>query len=109
MGWNTTVLVLNDCLHEIEKDKDFGQKLSDAIRASYPNTGERKSVGQAATVVATHHADEVSVIAVGGNYATHLDSVYGRFSHHKEEDQIEILKRVAEHYGFTLVEKRKKP
>lgn len=33
MGLNTTVVILNDDLHRIEKDKDFGWKLAEAIRA----------------------------------------------------------------------------
>ena len=31
MGFNTSMIVLNDSLNEIEEDKDFGRKVAEAI------------------------------------------------------------------------------
>lgn len=82
MGFNTTVVVLNDALGFIEDDQDFGKKLARAVRHS---SGSRDHVkvsaggfGGAAAVVETHHADAVVTVDVGGNtavvVATRLDS-----------------------------------
>ena len=31
MGYNSTVIIMNDCLNEIRKDQRFGEKVRDAI------------------------------------------------------------------------------
>lgn len=79
MGFNATVVVLLDQLHIIEKDKDFGKKLADAIRyrASMPEHVDKpdrpgfRHFGAEATgqtqVIEVHHADNFMVVAVGGN------------------------------------------
>lgn len=80
MGFNATVVVLLDRLHEIERDPEFGRKLSDAIRyrATHPkhiDTPERRCgyqpFGAEATgqtqVIEVHHADGQIVVTVGGN------------------------------------------
>lgn len=70
MGFNTTVLILNDCLDEIEKDKDFGKKLVRAI-LQVTNRGQIDisvgCCGNAATVIETHHADYDLYVKIGGN------------------------------------------
>lgn len=74
MGYNTTVVVLNDALGEIAEDAEFGRRLADAIRAV--RHGEKISVAaygthgihcNAALVVETHHADHSVLVSVGGN------------------------------------------
>ena len=67
MGFNTTVVVLNDCLHEIENDPEFGKKLAAAIR-SFDHRPERMPYVTGQTqVIGCHHADGMMVFAVGGN------------------------------------------
>ncbi len=81
MGYNTTVVVINDALGEIENDPQFGKKLVAAILMK--NTTEEPvniSAGNhvnAASVVETHHADRTALIAVGGNNATVLLETQG--------------------------------
>jgi hypothetical protein len=75
MGYNATVVVLLDRLDEIEKDPEFGKKLSAAIRArasyrgwedKYPDRANPYVPGQ--TYVAdVAHADALQIVAVGGN------------------------------------------
>lgn len=69
MGFNTTVVILNDALHEIEADPEFGKKLGAAIRELSPTpiwvaAGHH---GNAAVVVESHHADHLVVVEVGLN------------------------------------------
>jgi hypothetical protein len=75
MGFNATVVVLLDRMFEIEKDPDFGKKLCDAIRfrSSFPKDvpgltryGSAEATGQT-QVIEVHHADNMVVVAVGGN------------------------------------------
>ncbi len=73
MGWNTTVVVMNDALGEIGKDPEFGARLKQAImRDEFPATvpardGEGSGHANAATVIETHHADYDVLVRVGGN------------------------------------------
>ncbi len=79
MGFNATVVVLLDRLHDIEHDPHFGKKLTDAIRyratrpAEYdkPGTPGYQPFGNEATgqtqVIEVHHADDKMVVVVGGN------------------------------------------
>lgn len=62
MGLNTTVVILNDYLHDIENDPEFGKKLSRAIKNSGFNDSTRGF-----QVVTCHHNSATSVIAVNGN------------------------------------------
>ena len=63
MGFNSTVVVMNDALHDIEGDKDFEANLA-AILQVGGRGGEvdvrAGSYCNAATVIETHHADSTS-------------------------------------------------
>lgn len=110
MGLNSTLIILNDGLHQISEDKDFGQKVADAIqkvRHGKPEVISSGSHANVAYVVETHHADYTSIVAVGGNHATQIGTTHGTTHHHKDETQIEILKQLAEKMGYRLVKKRK--
>lgn len=75
MGYNSTVVILNDALHVIETDPEFGKRLADAVKRAVMG----KPVGvaahsasggiycNAATVIETHHADYDVLVRVGGN------------------------------------------
>lgn len=66
MGLNTTVVILNDALHDIRRDPKFGENLFFAIingDKHVPAGGH----GNAAYVVETHHADHEVLVRVGGN------------------------------------------
>lgn len=75
MGYNTTVVVLNDALDIIAKDPEFGAKLADAIARVSRKSGPievaassgRSIHCNAATVIETHHADYEVLVSVGGN------------------------------------------
>src|SRR5439155_25660805 len=79
MGFNTTVVVLNDALHHIRDDKDFGMKLYNAV-TMIGRGWQDVSAGShcnAARVIETHHADCMHAVLVGGNSGVDLDYVGG--------------------------------
>lgn len=71
MGYNTTIVVMNDSIDQIRKDSKFGEKVYDAIlEASCYRKPVDISSGNhcnAATVVETHHADASVYVKVGQN------------------------------------------
>lgn len=120
MGFNTTVLIQNDALSSIEKDKDFATALVNAILMLSSNCSLKygidvpaiadngKSVfANAATVLEQHHSSETTIVAVGGNYGTVLGH-YCSHKHHEPEDKLAIVKELADGLGFRLVKKRVK-
>ena len=112
MGYNTSVIVLNDALHDIENDPEFGKNLAQTIRRAALPDLHRSQLDvragchcNAASVIETHHADQTSLVAFGGNYGNCLGMAWGS-SHHEKEKQLEILRQIADQFGYTL---RKKP
>ncbi len=106
MGFNTTVVVMNDALHQIEEDKEFGRKLAQAALLTYNRGRQDVSAGNhvnAATVIESHHADGIHLIAVGGNYGQDLGYVGGYRS--TPED---MLRSLADQLGYRLVRKAKR-
>lgn len=113
MGFNTSMIILNDCLGDIEKDPDFGKKVSQAVssvdtqrylseEAGRPFHGVDVSAGcsvNAATVIETHHADGTSIIAFGGNMGLNMGLFY---PYGAEDEEIRILRALAMKYGFGL-------
>jgi len=107
MGCNTSVIVLNDALDDIERDPDFGKKLVAAIRERYRNPKgcpidvAASSHVNAASVIETHHADHTSVVLIGGNTA----KVLGIGFDYRFQDQaveLKILKDALTPLGYDL-------
>jgi len=77
MGYNSTVVILNDCIHDIENDPDFGKKLGRSIAKCFmkrePVNISSGSSCNAATVIESHHADHMVVVEVGGNTGRVID------------------------------------
>lgn len=109
MGFNSVLVVMNDALHQIADDAQFGKKVSDAIKNH--SRGGRTDISSgghvnAASVVSCEHADTTVVAAIGGNHATLLLHKHNGGLHLTEDDQIQLLKSLADKYGYSL---RKKP
>ena len=107
MGYNTTILVLNDTLHTIERDRDFGKKVADAIRSIH--YGYEKPIGisvtdgksihcDAASVIETHHADTTAIIAIGKNYG----KVLNYCTEANELDAIQAIESIAYAHGLKV-------
>lgn len=110
MGYNTTVMILNDALESIEKDPDFGKNLAAGVRRV--TLGKPVDVfsknGSAATVIETHHADGTSLVAVGGNDGISLGTFYYVGNPYEDEGKVAILKALAEQLGYRIVKKSAK-
>jgi len=106
MGYNTTVVVMNDALDQIKNDPAFGEKLARAVMGfNIPVRGKDVAAGNfvnAATVVSQHHADAVHLVAVGGNYGRDLGHVV---SWRDQTDDEKILRALADKLGYTLRKK----
>lgn len=112
MGYNTSMIVLNDALGSIEKDQEFGKKVAEAIRhltLGRPNPfGLDISSGSdvnAASVIETHHADCTTVLAFGGNCASVLFDTFG-YRHNEVDMQKRMLEEWANKLGYRLVKKK---
>ena len=105
MGWNTTIVVMNDALDQIKKDALFGSKLAAAVsKLSIQDGPIDISAGNhcnAAHAVEQHHADCTSIVTVGGNLGI-KQMICGGWKHNEELTQIELCKRWAEKLGYRL-------
>jgi len=115
MGYNATVVVMNDALGDIENDPNFGKNLVAAILQVSNRNGKIVDVvagshGNAAHVVETHHADQTAIITVGGNLGVKQFMQFG-WDHHTEEGQRKLVKAWAEQLGMkvTMPKKTVKP
>jgi hypothetical protein len=108
MGWNTTVVLLNDALHHIKQDKGFGEKLADGVSRLFVGTKHVDvSAGgfiSAASIIETHHADGIVPVLVGNNQGLKLDVVL----HAEKDHELELLRVLAEKHGFLLRRKATK-
>lgn len=101
MGFISTVVVLNDHLHSIGKDSEFGQKIE---RACNRLIVERPVwIGSHAVAIETHHNSGYVPVLVGKGMgypmAVAVEPAPG------EETELTLLKRLADKYGYRLAKK----
>lgn len=77
MGYNTTIVVMNDSLGDIESDPEFGKRLVTAIRSvnsrglsDVSAHGKYGIACNAARVIETHHSSYDVIVKIGGNTGT---------------------------------------
>lgn len=110
MGFNSTIVICNDAMGEIDRDP-AGWWAATRHHLSHAMGDEAVNYGYGSHVngfwaVANKHADMVSLVAVGGNYPTILFQEYwGNRGHHSEEDKVELLRRAAGQLGYVLTKK----
>jgi hypothetical protein len=109
MGYNTTILILNDTMHEIDDDpKAWWEETRENIyrRLSQDGPFPRWGGRGGTKVISNEHANYTNIIAVGGNTATILHlSLNSR--HHEPQDKERIVREMASELGFYLVKKKK--
>uniref|UniRef100_A0A6M3LQK3 Uncharacterized protein n=1 Tax=viral metagenome TaxID=1070528 RepID=A0A6M3LQK3_9ZZZZ len=108
MGFNSTIMICNDHLHDIENDPKFGAKVSNAIGCYDYDT--RPFLYNGLQVIETHHADGIIVSAVGGNGGKLLgDGGWSRnlVTYKDGEDwKIKVLRELANNLGYSIRKKR---
>lgn len=111
MGYNTSVIVLNDALNDIEHDPEFGKKLSRAVIAAASGPSFRQPWDldvsarghcNAASVIETHHADQTTLVSFGGNMGVEQHRTYG-WAHNEVATQVLMCRQWAAKLGFRLV------
>ena len=101
MGSNTTLVILNDALHNIKEDKEFGQKVHDAVLET--DGRNRRTIlysgnGNCGETVECHHADDIMLIAVGGNSGELLGYIGSYRLYHDKNPELakwKAIKRLA--------------
>lgn len=97
MGFISTLVVLNDCLHEIGRDKDFGQKVVSAVQ-QLPGR-DPVWIDSCALAVESHHNSGYVTVIVGRGMGYPLSG----FSPSPGEDaELSLLKALANKHGYRL-------
>lgn len=108
MGYNTTIVIRNDALGQIESDPLFGASLARAISQLSHSRGPVEipagQHGNAAQAIETHHADVTTVITVGGNFGKKQAETYGSCHHEDRELQLRLLNAWAQALGCHVAE-----
>lgn len=103
MGFDTIAIINNDCLHEMKKDPELGEKIDLAIARVGTSEKWGPATFPGGRIVTTFHASGVCVVAVGGRTASILGWGIGTDgSHSSPEDQEKILRQVVDKLGFRL-------
>lgn len=108
MGFNTSVVILNDCLGSISEDKDIGKRIADAV---HDLSGRRRPIDvragnalQAVRVIETHHASSFVPILVGGNCGFEIRTAIPSDTH-SDDMETTLLRRLADKHGYALRKK----
>ena len=113
MGYQSTLLIQNDALDQIKDDPEFGRKVVDAIlHLSVDDKPVDICAGwhcNAATVIENHHANDTTVLAMGGGYGYIMGNAYAcTQTLHTDEGKIKVLRELAARFGYTIHKKPSK-
>jgi hypothetical protein len=97
MGWISTLVVLNDHLHEIGKDPTFGRRVETAVLKLYEE--KPQDIGHYGMAIESHHNDGIIPVLVGHGGGRPLSV---SVPWHAADPELELLKRLAEKHGYTL-------
>jgi hypothetical protein len=109
MGWNTTVVIMNDGIDAIGADPEFGAKLRRAVIGFRVHGARDVPAGNHCNpcrVIEQHHADDIIAVAVGGNTGQILGYIGGyTLDLTTENGQRNALEALASKYGYRLTKK----
>lgn len=97
MGFDTTIIINNDMLSEIERDQNFGKMVAEAIKALPASEGP-VPIGNGAYAIESHHMDGITVVAVGGRKGQILGGCAYTANHQG------IIHALAQKHELTLVD-----
>lgn len=102
MGFNSLLFIPNDELSTIRRNPvDF----ADEVARSLGSLDHGRLWGRFHSFSAPYiaHADDIGLVAVGGNYAeTIYQGFKGDHNHHTSEGQVELLERLAKSMGYSI-------
>lgn len=108
MGFNTTIVLMNDCLSDIKKDSELGSKIHRAVLDSY---SEAKPVDVAAmgsvnamTVIESHHSSGMIPILIGGNCGIPMNDIYIPCPF-DDKSELFLLKQLADKLGYKITKR----
>lgn len=105
MGYNSAILIHNDamgCLDDQQVLQTWWQNMHSAIQSRNLIDVSIAYNANGSSLFHMDHADYTGIYAIGGNYTTQLGSRLG-YSHHTQENKLEILKELAKDMGYRLV------
>jgi hypothetical protein len=107
MGFNTSAVILNDALSNIEHDKDIGKKIADGVSKLIYGKPVDVSAGNhcnAIYLIESHHADFAVPVIVGGNYGFPLSTSIS-WQVKPEDADMAMLRALAQKLGYTVSRK----
>jgi hypothetical protein len=96
VGFDTTIIINNDMLSDIEKDTRFGAMVAHAIRA-LPGSNGPEPIGYGAYAIESHHMDGITVVAVGGRKG----QVLGGCPY--TDNVLEIIRNIAASHDLSVI------
>jgi len=97
MGYNTAVVLLNDTMHEIERDTEFGQKLAQYCREVESLPVRSFDYGpHGVRALPPAHSSGLQIVGVGGNTIKRLGHAT------LEADDLALVKAMAWRLGYRL-------
>lgn len=99
MGWNSSLVVLNDRLGDIRKDENFGPRVADAIARSFGRTHEHEYWGQ---VIAQNHMDTKSLLVVGENVGKQLGVISHIPDKDDDDDVVDAMRWFLRQKGYMV-------
>lgn len=108
MGFNTSLMILNDHLHMLENEQNLGKKIISAVQKLSVQDGP-VCIASGFSAIETHHADVHKLLCCGSNMLTDLNVATVHRSYVEYHDlKLGLLKQFASEMGFDLRKKRKR-
>ena len=112
MGFNSVLFITNDNLDTIDKHpKEFAREIIRGVNMTCVDPTPLDLSGRFSnfSIPYCRHADDIGLIAVGGNYAETVYQGHKGWSHdhHTKEGQVDLLKSFAESMGYSIRKKSK--
>ena len=107
MGFNSCIVINNDLLGYIQKDKEFGRKTELAI-CRWAHDYNPSPICQGAEVVMTAHARGIFPILFGNCTGKIVKDIYIDENVPADDMETHLLKQLADKHGYYLRKKPKK-
>jgi hypothetical protein len=96
MGYNTAVVLLNDTMHEVESDPEFGRELAQHCRRAESAGGQFNHGPHGSKALPPAHSSTLQIVGVGGNTIRQLGFAS------LGADDLAVVKAMALRLGYRL-------